>query len=70
LFDQAVRLHVIDTAFLLAASRRERHNAFSTPLPSIRSLHYFLPVIREVIERPLGYREIAALRESLGLNLR
>lgn len=66
LCDARVPFHVVRTAFLLAAARRIRNNAFTSPLPTIRSLHYFLPVIREVQERPLGYRDVAAIREIFG----
>ena len=42
---QNISLPVIRAALLLATARRL---ARSTPLPPIRSLHYFLPVIEEV----------------------
>lgn len=67
LFDRGVPLYAVDNALILAAARRVRHNAFSTPLPPVKSLHYFVPVIREVLERPPGPREIAELRETLRL---
>ena len=65
LFDHHVPLHAVATAFMVAAARRIRHNAYSTPMPPIRSLHYFRGPIREVMERPPGYREIEQLRQSL-----
>jgi hypothetical protein len=49
----------------VAASRRIRNNAFATPLPPVRSLHYFLPLLREVIERPPGYRDIEDMLQVL-----
>lgn len=58
LFHNGVPFYAIRNAFIVAATRRIRNNAFSTPLPPVRSLHYFLPVLREIIERPPGYREI------------
>ena len=58
LVQDRVPFYAIRYAFIVAAYRRIRHNAFSTPLPPIRSLHYFLPVLREVLERPPGSREI------------
>lgn len=67
LFDEGIPLHVVEKAFLVGAARRQRHNAFSTPLPPVRCLHYFRELIREMLERPLGYREIDALRRSLGI---
>jgi hypothetical protein len=67
LHDQGVPLYAVGNAFILAAARRVRHNAFSSPLPPIRSLHYFLPVIREVLDRPPGPRQIDELRRELGI---
>ena len=65
LFDQNTPLHAVANAFIVAAARRTRHNAFSTPMPPIRSLHYFQAVIREMLERPPGYREIEQFRQIL-----
>lgn len=68
LFDQGVPLYVVEQALLIAAARRIRHNAYSTPLPPIRSLWYFREVIREMLERPPGPRDIDLAREALRLN--
>jgi hypothetical protein len=65
LYAQRIPFYVIDRACTLAAARRIRNNAFSTPPPPIRSLHYLVPVIQEVLERPPGYREIEELRQQL-----
>jgi hypothetical protein len=65
LFDRGVPIYAVQNAFVLAAARRILHNAFSAPMPPIRSLHYFQGVIQEVLERPPGYREISLLREQL-----
>jgi hypothetical protein len=67
LYDQRIPLCVVANAFIVAAARRARHNAFSTPLPPIRALHYFLGTIRELLDRPLGPRDIEELRRALGL---
>ncbi len=67
LFEQRVPLHAIEKAFIVGAARRARNNAFSTPLPPIRSLHYFAELFREMLERPLGYRDIDELRRELGI---
>ena len=61
LFDQRIPLHVIRAAFVLGAARRVLHNGFSTPMPPVRSLHYFVPLVREVLDRPPGYREVEQL---------
>jgi hypothetical protein len=65
LFDAGVPLYAVQHAFIVAAARRIRHNAYSTPLPAIRSLWYFRDVIREMLERPPGHREIELMRETL-----
>jgi len=67
LYDQQVPLYAIKNALLVAAARRLRNNAFATPLPPIRSVHYFLPVLRELLERPPGPRDLARIRELLAL---
>ena len=69
LYDHGVPLYLVTNAFLLAATRRIRNNAFADPLPPIRSLHYFLPVLRELQQRPLGPRDIDRIRETLGGHL-
>jgi len=65
LFYNGVPFYAIRNAFIVAAARRIRHNAFATPLPPVRSLHYFLSVLREVIERPPGYREVEDMLQVL-----
>lgn len=67
LFDQKVPLFVIHNALIVAAARRAQNNAFSTPSPPVYSLHYFLPVIKELIERPLGHRDILKMASKLNL---
>ena len=65
LFERNVPLYAVANAFIVAAARRIRHNAYSTPLPPIQSLAYFREPIREMLERPPGYREIEQLRQRL-----
>ncbi len=65
LFDQGVPLYAVDYAFVVAAYRRVRHNAFATPLPAIRTLWYFREVIREMLDRSPGPREIEQMRHAL-----
>jgi hypothetical protein len=66
LFDRRIPLYVVETAFVVAAARRVRNNAFASPMPPIRSVHYFAGVIQEVLDRPLGYRELDELRRVVG----
>ena len=50
--EQAVPLPVVHAALLLAAARRTLRSSHLLPLPPIRTLHYFLPVIEEVLHCP------------------
>jgi hypothetical protein len=55
LFQRDIPFDTVRSAMLLAiAHRLYRQGA---PLPTIRSLHYFLPVIEEILRQPLprGY---------------
>jgi hypothetical protein len=67
LHEQQVPLQVVRDAFILGAARRVLHNGFSSPMPPVRSLHYFVPLIREVLDRPPGYRELQQLVAQLRL---
>jgi hypothetical protein len=49
LYQRGVSVHVVENAFVLAATRRLMRPADSPPLGTIRSLAYFLPVIEEVL---------------------
>ena len=62
LYEQAVPLPVVHAALLLAAARRTLRSSHLMPLPPIRTLHYFLPVIEEVLHIPPdpGYAEYLA----------
>lgn len=59
LHDRGVPLRTVKEAFLLATARRCFRPPEAAPLSTIRSLHYFLPVIEEVLARPLhdGYAD-------------
>jgi len=54
----------VETAILLATARRRARSADDPPLPPVRSLRYYLPVIEELRTRPLpgGYAEYLARR--------
>ena len=59
LFDRQVPLRTVRQAFLLASARRLLRPPAAPPLTPIRSLHYFLPVIDELLQTPLpdGYAQ-------------
>ena len=57
LHDRGLSLEAVHTALILAVARRSFRSASAAPLAPIASLHYFQPVIDEVIAEPpeLGY---------------
>ena len=59
LFQRGFSLELVRSALLLASARRLARNPAETPLPPVRSLHYFLPVLDEISSQPLppGYLE-------------
>ena len=63
-FDRGVPLEVVETALLLACLRRMVRPADVPPLPRIRSLAYFQPVVEELLEHPApgGYLEYLRLK--------
>jgi hypothetical protein len=46
------RLPLIENAFLLATARRFLRDPAYPPLNPIRSVHYFLPIIEELLDQP------------------
>ena len=64
LHQQAVPLPLVESALLLATLRRLSRPSELPPLPKIRSLAYFLPVIAEIQEAPLpdGYLDYLRLK--------
>lgn len=63
-FDGGVSLEVVETALLLACLRRMTRPTDLPPLPRIRSLAYFQPVIDELLEHPApgGYLQYLRLK--------
>ena len=59
LHNRGVSLRVIQEAFLLATVRRCLRAPDAAPLAPVRSLHYFIPVIEEIVATPLpdGYAD-------------
>jgi len=62
LYEQAVPLAAVHAALVLGTARRTLRSSHLCPLPPIRTLHYFLPVIEEVLHCPLepGYVDYLA----------
>jgi len=59
LHSRGVSLRVIQEALLLATVRRCLRAPDAAPLAPVRSLHYFIPVIEEIMATPLqdGYAD-------------
>ncbi len=52
-------------ALPLASARRAARPANAVPLGRIRSLHYFLPVVEELLVHPLPQSYVAYLRSKV-----
>ena len=63
-YDDGVPLRTVESALLLASLRRLARPADAAPLPPIRSLAYFRPVIDELLNQPLpdGYLDYLRLK--------
>ena len=62
---RGVRLDIVETALRLATARRHARPADADPLPPIRSLHYFLPVIDELPSGPPPEGYLDYLRDKV-----
>ncbi|MEK7754371.1 MAG: hypothetical protein AAB403_20670 [Planctomycetota bacterium] len=62
LHDRNVPLRLVETALLLASLRRLIRPAEALPLPPIRSLAYFQPVIDELLDHPAPDHYLEYLR--------
>src|SRR5262245_14365504 len=60
---------VVETALLLAMARRCFRDPSLQPLPPIRSLHYFLPVIEEVLSMEIAPDYVRYLKRKLATHL-
>jgi hypothetical protein len=65
LHQRGVPLAVVEIALVLAAARRLIRSADSTPLGTVRSLAYFLPVIDEVLHLPVNPDYFRYLRQKV-----
>jgi|SRR5713101_1172907 len=64
-FDRSIPLEVVETALLLACLRRTVRPSDVPPLPRIRSLAYFQPVIEELLDHPAPAAYLQYLRLKL-----
>jgi hypothetical protein len=65
LYARGISLSTLEQAFTLAASRRCFRAPDAPLLAPIRSLHYFLQVIEEVVNRPLDPAYVEYLKVKL-----
>ena len=65
LYQQDVSLDIVEAALLLGSARRIFRDPSYPPLGPIRSLHYFLPLIQEVIATHLPKDYVQYLRHKL-----
>jgi hypothetical protein len=65
-FDRGVALEVVETALLPACLRRRTRPTDVPPLPRVRSLAYFQPIIEELLDHPApgGYLPYLRLKLS------
>jgi hypothetical protein len=62
---RGIPIHIVRAALLLATARRVCRNPASPPLPPVRSLHYFLPAIDEVLLQPLPNAHLQYLESKI-----
>jgi hypothetical protein len=62
---QKTPLETVESAFLLAIVRRSSRDPALPPLQPIRSLHYFLPVIEELLTTGVSSDYLQHLRRKL-----
>lgn len=65
LHDRGIPLSTLEAAFVLAAARCCLRSPDAHPLAPIRSMHYFLPVIEEVLANPPAADYLAYLKSKL-----
>jgi hypothetical protein len=65
LHDRGIPLSTLEAAFVLAAARRCFRLPNVHPLAPIRSMHYFLPVIEEILANPPAAEYLAYLKSKI-----
>jgi hypothetical protein len=68
LWERHIPLTTVECAFLLALSRRATRRPDAMPLGPIRSLHYFLPLIEELLANPVPQSYLTYLRSKVPLH--
>jgi hypothetical protein len=65
LYERGVSIDIIQAALVLGAARRAFRPRDAPPLPPIRTLHYFLPLIDEVLHDSLAPGYVTYLESKL-----
>lgn len=65
LYQRGIPLHKVENALVLAAVRRLIRSSDASPLATVRSLAYFLPVIEEVLQMEIGEEYFQYARHKL-----
>jgi hypothetical protein len=65
LYQRGLPLTTVENAFALAAVRRLARSGDAVPLPVVRSLSYFLPVIEEILSTNVDPRYFQHVRTKL-----
>jgi hypothetical protein len=61
-YERSIPIDTIEAALLLGLARRICRDKSASPLPAVRSLHYFKPIVEEVVAQPLPSGYIRYLR--------
>jgi hypothetical protein len=64
-FDRQIPIDVVESALVLGAARRMYSRTGVRVFPPIRSLHYFAPIVEEVLHEPLPPNYVRYLRLKL-----
>jgi hypothetical protein len=65
LYRRGISLSVVENALVLGASRRLYRDPDAPPLPAVRSLHYFAPIIEEVLALNISPKYFEYLRYKI-----
>lgn len=65
LYQRGISLQMVENALLLAAARRLFRPPHALPLPTIRSLAYFLPVLEELQELQVSQTYFEHIRRRI-----
>ena len=67
LHSRGIPLRTVEAALLLASARRICRDPSKQPLPQVRSLAYFLPIIEELVQNPAPPGYLTYVRSKVTL---